>query len=238
MTDLLKDLQGQKFKTICADPPWPMPHTGARSPARSDKQGVYEAKGGRMVSGEWWGRFTGKSVKIPYQTMTVSEIAAMPVSGVADKDAHLYLWTVNRHMEDAYAIARAWGFKPSTVLVWGKTPMGIGFGGTFCNSAEFCLFCRRGTLKATGRIDSTWWHWSRPYVNGHIAHSAKPEAFQDMVETVSPGPYLELFARRPRLNWTVWGNEVEANIPLCVKTHSKGEGQRRQSDSGDTGETI
>lgn len=191
-----------------------MPETGRRTSRSTTHSGEYVAKGGRVVNADWWNRKTGKTVKIPYPTMTVDEIAAMPVSGVADKHAHLYLWTVNRHMEDAYAIARAWGFKPSTVLVWCKTPMGIGFGGTFCNSAEFCLFCRRGTLKATRRIDSTWWHWSRPYVNGHIAHSAKPEAFQGMVEAVSPGPRLELFARRARPGWTVWGNEVEANVSV------------------------
>jgi N6-adenosine-specific RNA methylase IME4 len=134
--------------------------------------------------------------------MTVDEIASMPVADVAEKDAHLYLWTINAHLEAAYDVARAWGFRPATLLTWCKAPMGLGLGGTFCNTAEFCLFARRGTLNAKCRVDRTWWQWKRG------RHSAKPEAFQDMVETVSPGPYLELFARRLRLGWTVWGNEV------------------------------
>lgn len=220
----------KKYRTILADPPWPMPNTGMRTQAKSDKMGLHEAKGGRIVNGEWWGRFTGKNTKIKYPTMSVSDIEALSVSEIVATDAHLYLWTVNRHIEDAYSVARAWGFKPSTMLVWGKTPMGIGFGGTYCNSAEFCLFCRRGSLKAKRRVDSTWWHWSRPYINGHIAHSKKPDEFISMVCTVSPGPYIELFAR-PRSplfpawpGWDVWGNEIESTAGItsrlsgCKKT--------------------
>ena len=136
--------------------------------------------------------------------MTVDEIAAMPVSGVAAKDAHLYVWTINAYLEQTYAIARAWGFAPSTLLLWVKQPKGRGLGGTFATAAEFILFARRGTLKAERRVDRTWWGWPRG------RHSAKPEAFQDMIETVSPGPYLELFARRARPGWTCWGNEVNS----------------------------
>lgn len=204
------------YRTIVADPPWPMPETGTMTQKNRSHSEVYIAKGGKATNPDWWNRTTGKTVKIPYPTMSIAAISELPVKGLAEKDSHLYLWTVNRHIEDAYKIARAWGFKVSTVLVWCKTPMGIGFGGTFCNSAEFCLFCRRGALKALQRIDSTWWHWSRPYVNGHIAHSVKPEAFQEMVERVSPGPYLELFARRRRLGWDVWGNEVESDVELVA----------------------
>lgn len=207
-----------KFNCIVADPPWPMPDTGKQTSGSRTHTGKYEAKGGRIVNVDWWKRLDGKKVKIPYQTMTIDEIKALTIPSA--KDAHLYLWTVNRHVENAYGVARAWGFKPSTLLVWAKTPMGIGFGGTYCNSAEFCLFCRKGTLKAKRRIDSTWWQWSRPYINGHIAHSTKPEAFQDMVEMVSPGPYLELFARRHRLGWTVWGNEVVSGIDLGFSSPS------------------
>jgi len=194
------------FRCIVADPPWPMPETGRRTRAQSDSLGKHTAKGGREVDGAWWGRFTDKTVALPYDTMTVDEIKTLPIP--ADDNAHLYLWTMNRHIENAYAVARAWGFRPCQLLTWCKPPMGIGFGGTYCNTTEFVLFCRRGTLKHLQRVDSTWWRWSRPYENGHIAHSAKPEAFQDMVMTVSPGPYLEMFARRRRLGWETWGNEV------------------------------
>jgi N6-adenosine-specific RNA methylase IME4 len=40
------------------------------------------------------------------------------------------------------------------------------------------------------------------------AHSAKPEALQDLAERLSPGPRLELFARRRRAGWTCWGDQL------------------------------
>lgn len=51
------------------------------------------------------------------------------------------------------------------------------------------------------KCDTRWWTWPRG------KHSAKPEAFLDLVEALSPGPYVELFARRDRLGWDTWGNE-------------------------------
>ena len=174
------------FRCIVADPPW------------------------RVLRPSGWGKHNHHpSVELlPYRTLSVTDIAAMPMSMVSANRCHLYLWTINKHIESAYTVARSWGFTPSTLLVWAKTPRGMGLGGHYALTTEFCLFARKGKdgPKSTqNRINTTWWNWCRG------RHSAKPEAFQDMVETVSPGPYLELFARRPRLNWTVWGNEVEAN---------------------------
>ena len=85
--------------------------------------------------------------------------------------------------------------------------MGLGLGGTFVNTTEFILFARRGSLPAKRRVDSTWWSWPRPYLAQGPTHSAKPEAFTDLVEQVSPGPYLEMFARRARFGWDYWGDE-------------------------------
>jgi N6-adenosine-specific RNA methylase IME4 len=187
-TDLLTDLHGQTFRTIVADPPWRIDLTRKTTHKRSGQ------KNGR----EWAHKVVAQ---LDYQTMSDDEIAALRPP-IAD-EAHLYLWTVNAKVESAYRVAREWGFRPASLLTWVKTPMGIGLGGTYCNTTEFCLFARRGTLKAQCRVDRTWWHWKRG------RHSEKPEAFQDMVETVSPGPYLELFARRHRPNWVCWGDEVE-----------------------------
>ncbi len=201
-----------KFNTIVVDPPWPMPETGARSD--NGKRGEYIAKGGRRVKAEWWGNKTGKSVKLPYSTMSLQQIADLKIP--ASKNAHLYLWTVNRYVETAYQITRGWGFAACTLLVWAKPPMGIGFGGTFCNTTEYILFCRRGILKSLAREDSTWWKWSRPYENGHIAHSVKPDAFIDMVMRVSPPTYLEMFSRSQRLGWSTWGNECFNHVEISA----------------------
>ena len=198
MLDPFVGLPRQHFKTIVADPPWKIDLCRKTPHKRSG-----------MKDNKWK---TDTVAQLKYPTMSDDDIAALRPP-IAD-EAHLYLWTVNAKVEAAYRVAREWGFRPSSLLTWVKTPMGIGLGGTYCNTTEFCLFARRGTLPATKRVETTWWHWKRG------KHSAKPEAFQDMVETVSPGPYLELFARRLRLGWTVWGNEVEANIPIHVRADS------------------
>jgi N6-adenosine-specific RNA methylase IME4 len=104
------------------------------------------------------------------------------------------------------------------MLVWAKAPFGGGLGGTYGISTEYILFCRRGSLAAKKRVTGTWWNWKRQYENGYPKHSAKPEAFQNMVESVSPGPYMEMFARRKRHGWSTWGNEVENDLELVPQT--------------------
>lgn len=141
---------------------------------------------------------------LDYDQMSLEEIQALPIETLAAPDAHLYLWTTNRYIEHAYAIARAWGFKPSALLVWCKKPQGVGLGDTFRQTAEFILFARRGSLTARRIVERTWFEWPRG------KHSVKPDAFYELVESVTPAPYLDLFARRARPNWTVWGAEAPA----------------------------
>jgi len=189
-----------KYRTIVADPPWPMPDSGRRT-----GPGTHT-----------WGREShSPNVVIPYERMSLDTISGLPVPDLAERDAHLYLWVTNRFLEKAYEISRHWGFRPVQLLTWCKPRIGLGLGGTFASTSEFVLFGRRGVLKATQREDSTWWEWPRPYANGHIAHSTKPEAFLDMVERVSPPPRLELFARRNRLGWDTWGNEALEHVELA-----------------------
>lgn len=175
-----------KYRTIVADPPW-----------EYDSWPI--GRGAKF----------GQRLPIPYPTMSLEEIAGIPVRELAEKDAHLYLWTTQRYLDDAFDIARLWGFKHSTTLVWAKPPLGIGPGGTYAPNAEFVLFCRRGVLKASQRLNTCWWSWPRTH-----EHSRKPEAFLDLVESVSPGPYLELFARRQRIGWDTWGNEALEHVTL------------------------
>lgn len=170
------------YACIVADPPWTMPSGGGYSGTA---------------------RYTKAPSELPYATMTLDEIRDLPVESLAARDAHLYLWVPNAHLEASYEIARAWGFRPSQMLVWAKTPRGLGLGGAFTNTTEYVLFARRGSLRAVSRMDTTWWRFKRP----HNAHSAKPDGFLDVVEQVSPGPYVELFARRARFGWDYYGDE-------------------------------
>ncbi len=179
------DTAGRRYRTIVADPPWPV-----RQPPKSFKTGTQNAP-------------------LPYETMSVDAIQSLPIAALAQPSAHLYLWTVNRHVRSAYDIAGAWGFTPSMLLTWCKEPMGIGAGRQFASTTEFVLFAWRGAQEREPmRIERNWWVWPRG------EHSAKPEAFLDLVEQVSPGPYLELFARRQRLGWDTWGNEALEHVSL------------------------
>jgi N6-adenosine-specific RNA methylase IME4 len=144
-----------------------------------------------------------------YATMSLEAIGALPVDDIAEPDAHLYLWTTQMYLRDAYDVVEAWGFgRPSSVLVWSKSPKGLSRSAFVC-SAEFVLFARRGTLPTLDRNMGTVFDWPRQFLTGSgSTHSAKPEAFLDMVERMSPGPRLEMFARRARLDgWDYWGDE-------------------------------
>lgn len=190
-----------KFATIVADPPWDVKAGRAF--------GDYKVVDGKQV---WAAADTVNSRRLSYPTMTVADIAKLDVP--AADDAHLYLWTINRYVDDAFDVARAWGFRYSTLLTWAKNPKGSGLGGCYGISTEFILFCRRGKLAATADVNTTWFNWKRPYKNGHPQHSAKPPEFYDMVERVSPGPYLEMFARTKRPGWQSWGNEVKSDVEI------------------------
>ena len=191
------------YACIVADPPWKV--SAGRSIGR------YEMRDGKQL----FGVTDNAARKLAYPSMTVEQIKALQVESIAAPDAHLYLWTVNRYLRDAFDVAKAWGFTFSTVLTWAKKPMGGGLGGAYGISTEFCLFCRRGSLRASRRVTGTWFDWKRPYKDGYPNHSAKPPEFMAMVETVSPGPYVELFARERRPGWHAWGNEVESEVVLA-----------------------
>jgi N6-adenosine-specific RNA methylase IME4 len=139
--------------------------------------------------------------------MSLGEIQGLPVADLAESAAHLYLWTTQRFLRDSFDIVEGWGFKVSATLVWCKEPKGF-MGGAFRSSTEFVHFAKRGSLAHNSQAPSRWFRWPRS------THSRKPEAFLDLVEQVSPGPYLELFARRNRFGWDTWGNECLEHVDL------------------------
>lgn len=181
-----------KYRTIVADPPW-----------------QYKKQPGlRGGDGPWPER--------DYPTMPNSVIAALPVADMADASgAHLYLWTTNVILTrqrwgrpDPIEIAEAWGFTPKTLLTWVKTGP-LGMGRFFRGNAEHVVFAVRGDAPIDASRRET-----NVFVSPRRRHSQKPECFYDLVERVSPGPYLELFARRNRLGWDTWGNECHEHVAL------------------------
>jgi N6-adenosine-specific RNA methylase IME4 len=144
-----------------------------------------------------------------YRTMSLEAIAALPVGGLARPRSHLYLWVPNALLAEGLEVMRSWGFTYKTNLVWYKTrrdggPDGRGVGFYFRNVTELLLFGVKGGLRTLAP--------GRRQVNLLPArkrdHSRKPEAFYDLIERCSPGPWLELFARNQREGWTQWGDEL------------------------------
>ncbi len=200
-----------RYRTIVADPPWPYEKRQMARNCACQKCGRWRYGSDRphrrylckCAEPDWRPR----SQEMPYATMALADIEALPVAAMAEKDAHLYLWTTQMFLRDTYPIVEAWGFTVSSVLVWSKSPKGLSRSAFVC-SAEFILFARKGTLASTDRHMGTVFDWPRQYLTGSGAtHSAKPEAFLDLVEHMSPPPYLEMFARRARFGWDYWGDE-------------------------------
>ena len=188
--EFLSVLNGQRFQTILADPPWQFVNrTGKVAPEH------------RRLN--------------RYGTMTLPEICALPVAQVTAEPAHLYLWVPNALLPDGLEVMKAWGFTYKSNIVWhklrrdgGSDGRGVGF--YFRNVTEILLFGVRGKNART--LDP-----GRTQVN-YIGtrkreHSRKPDEQYPLIEGCSPGPRLEIFARGSRPGWTTWGNQAEDYEP-------------------------
>lgn len=135
-----------------------------------------------------------------YVGMSVDEICALPVARLAAEKSHLHLWTTNAFLFDAQRVMEAWGFTYKSCYVWVKPQ--IGMGNYWRVSHEFLLLGVRGGLTFAANNLRSWGEFRRSQ------HSAKPEQIRDLIHVASPGPRLELFARRAVEGWTCWGNEI------------------------------
>jgi N6-adenosine-specific RNA methylase IME4 len=125
----------------------------------------------------------------------------LPVPSLCEENAHLYLWITNRSLLKASALLDGWGFRYVTCLTWCKPSFGLG--NYFRGSTEHVLFAVRGSMGLLRSDVGTWFAARR-----EGPHSTKPAAFYELVESCSQGPWLELFARKPRKGWAAWGAEV------------------------------
>jgi N6-adenosine-specific RNA methylase IME4 len=173
-----------QFGTILADPPWQFTNrTGKMAPEHR-----------RLLR---------------YPTMTLDDILNLPVAELSLPQSHLYLWVPNALIAEGLEVMKQWGFTYKTNLVWYKVrkdggPDGRGVGFYFRNVTELILFGTRGSL----RTFSPGRRQVNIITSRKREHSRKPDELYDIIESCSPGPYLELFARRLRANWRQWGNEV------------------------------
>lgn len=148
----------------------------------------------------------GRGAVKHYSCMSVADICAYPLPPL-EANSLLFLWRVASMQQEALDVAKAWGFKPKTEIVWhkltrtGKTHFGMGH--YTRASHETCLVCVRGRPKIRSR--SVRSIFAAPVGR----HSEKPSAFFSLVEELSEGPYVELFSRRHRDGWTNLGNELQ-----------------------------
>lgn len=187
-------MSGQ-YRTIVADPPW-----------------VYEQFLPSYTPSQ--GREHERSI-LPYSMLTVEEICGLPVAAMAARDCRLFCWTTNRYLPRAFDVVDAWGFQFRQLIVWHKRGRVPPFGGSIApQHSEYLLVCVKGSPTTGERWPSTV--IAAPRGN----HSAKPDAFLDLVEQISPGPYVELFARRARFGWDYWGDESlgTAEMPVAAKS--------------------
>jgi N6-adenosine-specific RNA methylase IME4 len=183
--DFFDHIKKRYFKTILADPPWQFANrTGKMAPEHK-----------RLSR---------------YNTLTLQEIKEIPVSLAAEERSHLYLWVPNALLNFGLEVMESWGFQYKTNIIWHKIrkdggPDGRGVGFYFRNTTEIILFGIRGKLRTLSP--------GRKQVNiiksQKREHSRKPDELYEIIESCSPGPYLELFARGKRSGWDQWGNEVE-----------------------------
>ncbi len=189
--DLARFVRGRKFATVLADPPWQFTNrTGKMAPEHR-----------RLAR---------------YPTLTLAEIINLPVEGIVRDKSHLYLWVPNALLPEGLRVMEAWGFEYKSNMIWhkirkdgGSDGRGVGF--YFRNVTEMLLFGIRGKNNRTldaGRRQLNF------IASRKREHSRKPDEQYEIIESCSPGPYIELFSRGVRKNWACWGNQaVESYMP-------------------------
>jgi N6-adenosine-specific RNA methylase IME4 len=141
-----------------------------------------------------------------YPLMSVDDIRRLRVTDLAADNAHLWLWVTNADWHEQLSVMEAWGFTYKSCLTWVKPYFRLG--SYLRNQTEHLLLGVRGRLPMEFRSQGSWFY--APVQE----HSHKPEEQYAIIERCSPGPYLELFARRTRPGWDVWGNEISCDVAL------------------------
>lgn len=195
----MRALPGQgTYACLWADPPW--------------HHQTYTAKGQ-----------TRRAPSRHYDTLSIAEICALPVGELAAKDAHLFLWTTQPHLELSFEVLRAYGFKYSSVhthwiklnpraagkLFIQEADFSMAMGFTTRKNVEYLVLGRRGQPKRLVKNQRDW------IMAARREHSRKPDVSFVRVEAYCPGPRVELFSRAGRDGWVTWGKESTKFNPVA-----------------------
>lgn len=190
----LPKLHASRYKTIYVDPPWGWMRGG------SSAYGAVSSFTGKTC--------VGAMGDTPYTGMSTKDLLALAfqIQRIAAKDSHLYLWSVNKTIPDAVKLVEVWGYRWVTMITWDKGRPGLAK--YFQGVTEHCIFAVRGSVPykfVDGKMAQ-----GRTLIAARMTdHSRKPEAMRTMIERVSRGPFLELFARRCPKKWEAVGLELE-----------------------------
>jgi N6-adenosine-specific RNA methylase IME4 len=136
-----------------------------------------------------------------YDCMSIDEIAEIPVSSLSLPKSHLHLWTTTSFLPKALWLMEHWGFEYRSQAIWCKPTLGTG--NYYRVSHEILLLGAKGRLVFDNHKIKSW------QIVGRGRHSQKPEIFRQFIESTSPEPRIELFARQSYPGWTVFGDQVE-----------------------------
>jgi len=172
-----------RFSTLVIDPPWPY-----NDKLMSGNSGFGRARLTRGAANH-------------YPVMTLDALRTLRLQDVTTPASHLYLWTTNAFMGEALDLMRAWGWTHKTILTWVKPQIGMGH--YYRNNTEHVVFGVRGKLRTLRRNVPT------AFTAPRTQHSVKPTLFYGIVESMSPGPHLELFARTRWPGWIAVGDALD-----------------------------
>jgi N6-adenosine-specific RNA methylase IME4 len=183
----------KRYGCVYADPPWPL-------------------RGGKNGKSGW-----SKSVSpdVHYPLLSVEEISALPVqTQLAADDAHLWLWVPNCMLREGLAVMANWGFRYSNNVAWYKQGA-PGLGQRIRTMHELCLLGLRGKTPYPRQADGKRIQINSAFTAPRGRHSAKPPHMRELIERISPGPYVELFARERAPGWDAFGDQVAGNVKFC-----------------------
>jgi N6-adenosine-specific RNA methylase IME4 len=189
-SDLMRLLYGLgtgKYRTILIDPPWRMQDFAYKK--------------------------VNEGQKLDYNTMSLEEIKALPISTLAADECDLFCWTTQTFLPDTFDILKAWGFKYHITLTWNKGTGLTMFG--FRRQTEFCLYAYKGKLgveRKGNAIPTKIEDIPDLFSERSKMHSRKPQILYKYIEAKCKSPRLEIFARSKRAGWDVWGNQVPKSI--------------------------
>jgi N6-adenosine-specific RNA methylase IME4 len=172
---MFKNFPQKKYVTIYLDPPYPI---------------------------KWLASSSIGTKPLEYPTLTIAELAELPIKNIAEDLSNLYCWTTNEFLPETLGLVRIWGFHYHMLWTWCKNN---GIGGHPRNATEHIVIASRGAAKALDKHEKATLNW---LCHPRLEHSVKPAVFRTMIEKFSPPPRIELFARQKYSGWDTWGLEA------------------------------